>query len=147
MQNLLGALYASLLPRAGACHQHRLQELDGYQIVDAKCSANVLVVVGARGGTYDKFIFRFDDEFQDYDVRSVTDIPFAGINFVVLDNGLCLHLNERDELEIFSRRHGAAELKVIADPALTSDCKLSHDGAQALFFKDNKLFKISMRRP
>ncbi|HVF28171.1 MAG TPA: hypothetical protein VM943_08020, partial [Pyrinomonadaceae bacterium] len=146
IQNLLGTYYASLLPHAGVCHQRRLAEIDHYRIVDAKFSEGVLVIVGAKDGKYDKFIFRFDDEYREYDVRVIEDVESAAINMTVLDNGVCLHLNDRDELEIFSRHKGSAGLKVIADKALHGDCKLSHYGAQALFAAGNKLYKFTMRQ-
>ena len=146
IQNLLGAYYASLLPHAGVCYQHRLAEIDGYRIINAKFSKGVLFIVGAKDGRYDKFIFRFDDEFRDYDVRVVTDVQSAAINMTVLDNGVCLDLNDRDELEIFARHKGSVGLKIITDKAMRGDCKLSHYGAQALFAAGNKLYKFTMRQ-
>ena len=71
--------------------------------------------------------------------------PRPGLNFVVLDHGVCLHLNDRDELEIFPARRGAAGLKVLADPALGGDCLLLHDGPQALFARGNALFRFAMK--
>lgn len=147
LQNLLGTYYASLLPHAGVCYQRRLTEIDGYRIIDAKFSKGVLVIIGAKSGRYDRFIFRFDDELREYDVRVVTDIQSAAINLTILDNGVCLYLNDRDELEIFSRQQGSPLLKIIADPAMRGDGKLFHDGAQALFAVGNKLYKFTMRQP
>ncbi len=147
IQNLMGTHYVSLLPEAGVCHQLRLKELDGYKIVDAKFSRSVLVIVGAKDGRYDKFVFRFDSEFQSYEVRLATDAHFTGVNITVLDNGVCLHLNEADELEIFSRYKDSVGLKIISDPAIRGDFKLSHYGAQALFAEGNKLYKFTMRQP
>ncbi|MBA2340645.1 MAG: hypothetical protein H0V88_09630 [Pyrinomonadaceae bacterium] len=147
VQNLMGTHYVSLLPEAGVCHQLRLKELDGYKIMDAKFSRGVLVIIGTKNGRYDEFVFRFDSEFQSYDVRAATDVHFMGINMTVLDNGVCLHLNEADELEIFSRHKDSVGLKIISDPAVRGDFKLSHYGAQALFAEGNKLYKFTMRQP
>ncbi len=146
IQNLLGAYYVSLLPHAGVCHQRRLAEIDNHRIIDAKFSKGVLVIVGAKEGKYDKFIIRFDDEYREYDVRVVTDVQSAAINMTILDNGVSLNLNDRDELEIFSRHKGSVGLKIIADKALRGDCKLSHHGAQALFAAENKLYKFTVRQ-
>jgi hypothetical protein len=146
IQNLMGAYYASLLPEAGVCHQLRIKELDDYKIVDAKFSETVLVVVGARAGVYNRFVFRFDDEFQNYDLRVTDDIQTPVINLAILDNGVCLLLNDRDELEIFSRRKNSEGLKIIADSMLRGDFKLLHHGAQALFADRNKIYKFTMRR-
>ncbi|HZS07368.1 MAG TPA: hypothetical protein VFD58_21205 [Blastocatellia bacterium] len=145
IQNLLGAYYASFLPSSGVCHQARLGELDGYQIVEAVAARNVLMVVAAKGGTFDKFIYRFTDDFDAYDLRVISDVTLTGINFVVLDSGVCLHLTDRDELELFSRRKGSADMKVISDPAIRGDVRLFHSGAQALVARGNKLCRITMR--
>ena len=57
LQNLIGAWYASLLTGHGVCHQVRLAELDGAQVLDAKLQGGVLMVVAARAGRYEKLIF------------------------------------------------------------------------------------------
>ncbi len=145
MQNLLGAYYASFFPTSGACYQARLKELDGYQIIAARAQRNVLVVMGVKNGAYDKFIYRYGESFAEYDVRMIQDVTLTDINFVVLDSGVCLHLNDRDELEVFAQQKDAAGLKVIADPAIGGDDMLFHEGAQALLARGNKLYRIAMR--
>ena len=147
IQNLLGAYYASFFPASGVCYQTRLPELDGYQIIDAKAARNVLIVLAAKNGAYDKFIFRFDENFAAYDVRVCFDVTLTDINFVVLASGICLHLNDRDELELFANRKGASEFKAIADPAISGDDKLFSDGHQALLACGNKLYRVAMRQP
>ncbi|HEU4389500.1 MAG TPA: hypothetical protein VFV34_16975, partial [Blastocatellia bacterium] len=146
IQNLLGAYYASFLSAPGVCYQTRLKELDEYQLIDARVSANILVVVGTTNGRYDKLIFRFAAEFQRYDVRVIRDIQCQGINFTVLDTGVCLQVTENDDLEIFSSEPGSRGLRVVADPAIDGDSRLFHVGRQALFVRGNKLYRFSMRR-
>jgi len=145
LQNLLGAWYASLLPTRGHCCQVRLAELDGAQVLDAKIQGGVLMAVVVRAGRYEKLIFRFDAAFAAYDVRLIPDLAATGLNFVVLDHGVCLHLNDQEELEIFPAGKGAVGLKVLPDLALGGDCLLFHDGLQALFARDNSFFKFAMK--
>ena len=145
LQNLVGAWYASLLPSAGRCCQVRLPELDGFQIVAARFQSGVLMVVAVRHGQYEKLIFRFSPDFALYDVRVVPNLATYGINFTVLDSGVCLHLSDGGELEIFSSRRGAAEIKTLTDPALSGDCLLLHDGLQALFAQGDSLFQMAMK--
>ncbi len=147
IQNLLGAYYASILPSPGVCHQVRLPELDGHQILDAKLSRNVLMIVGTQGGRYDKFILRFADDFGGYDARVTRDISSTDINFTVLDSGVVLHLNDEGALEVFSRLKGSADIKTFPDPAVGGDARLFHVGAQALIARGSKLYKFTMRRP
>ena len=145
LQNLLGAWYASLLAGRGLCHQVRLAELDGALVLDARLLGNVLMVVAARAGRYEKLVFRFDQDFGAHDVRVIGDAAGAGLNFVVLSNGVCLHLSDRDELEVFPVKKGASGLKVIADAALGGDCLLLHDGPQALLARGGVLSGFAMR--
>ncbi len=147
MQNLLGAYYASFFPTSGACYQTRLKELDDYQIIAAKAQRKVLIVIGVKNGAYDKFIYRLAEHFGEYDVRIIQDVALMDINFVVLDSGVCLHLNDRDELEVFAQHKGVAGLKVIADPAIGGDDTLFHEGAQALLARGKKIYRIAMRQP
>ena len=143
-QNLLGAQYVSLFPRPGTCHAVRIKELDGHRIVDARFDNNVLMLIGARNGAYHKFILRFDAAYAAYDMRVVPDVTFAGLNFVTLDNGVCVHLNDREELELFSNRMGAAGLKIITDPAIQG-AQLFKNGTQVLFSRGDTLYKMTLK--
>ncbi|MCA1621621.1 MAG: hypothetical protein LC795_20590 [Acidobacteria bacterium] len=146
IQNLLGTHYASLLPAPGVCHQVRLPELDGYQLLDARLCRNVLLAVGTRGGRYDRLVFRFADDFGSYDSRVVPDVSSTDINFTVLDGGVVLHLTDEGALELFSRRKGAPEVKTFQDPAVGADGRLFHTGSQAYVARGPKLYKFTMRR-
>lgn len=145
MQNLLGACYASFVPASGSCYQTRLPELAGYQIVAAKVIRHVLLVLGAKKGVFDRFVFRFTGQFDAYDVRVSHDLTLTDLNFTVLDTGVCLHLTDHDELELFASRPGTAGLKVLRDPALSSDDKLFAMGAHALLARGNRLFRFAMK--
>lgn len=146
VQNLMGAHYASLLPEPGVCHQVRLPELDGYQLLDARLCRNVLLAVGARGGRYDRLVFRFADDFGSYDSRLTPDVSTPDINFTVLDTGIVLHLTDEGALELFSRRRGAPDVQTFQDPCVGGDARLFHTGAQALVARGAKLYKFTMRR-
>ena len=47
---------------------------------------------------------RFGPAFRSYDHWVARNVPCAGLNFVTLESGVCLHLNESEELEVFSSR-------------------------------------------
>jgi hypothetical protein len=145
IQNLLGAYYASIFPSHGVCHQVRLFELDGYQIVDARLERNVLLAVGAKCGRYDKLIFRFADDFSSYDLRTAPDISSSNIDFTVLASGIVLHLTDEDSLEVFSSRKDSFNVKIIRDASIRDDVRLFHTGAQALIARGSKLYKFKLR--
>ena len=145
IQNLLGASYAAIPTALGVCHQIRLAELDGYQVVDARLLRNVLLVVATKSGIYDKLIFRFADDFGSYDVRVVANTAAIDINFTVLDSGVVLNVTDEGDLEVYSRYQNSAQIKVIDDPAIHGDQRLFHVGTQALIARENRLYKIKMR--
>lgn len=148
IQNMLGSFYVSIFPQAGFHQQIRIKELDGYKIVDAKYDHNVLMVIGNNKGKYDKFIFRLeknDTSSYVYDMRVIKDISIPQINFAVLDSGVCVHLNNDGEIELFSGKKDSATLKVIQDPAVTDDMKLMKNGIKLIFSKENKLYSMSMK--
>lgn len=144
VQNLLGATYVSLFPRPGLCYSVRLKELDGYRIVEARFDNNVLMLVGVRDGAYNKFILRFDTTYTAYDLRIVSNIAYEGLNFVTLDNGICVHLNDKEELEIFSNRKDSGSLKVLTDAAIQG-AKLFKNGTQVLFSKSDTLYSMTLK--
>jgi hypothetical protein len=124
-QNMLGSTYISVFPRSKASYQVRIPELDGYKITDAKFDRGVLMVIGAKQGKYDRFVFRFDQDYLKYDIRVTNDITIPTINFVVLDSGVCVSMVEDEKLELFSSKIGSAQMKVVEDKALSDDMKLT----------------------
>lgn len=145
IQNVLGSFIASIFPTAGVHCQIQCPEFQGYQIIDAKYRDNVLIVIASQKGKYDKFILIFDSKFSSYSVRKVDDISYVGINFTVLDNGITVHINENEELEIFSNKKDSGTVKVIDNSAIQGDMKLFNDGMQVMFSKGKKLYKLKMK--
>jgi hypothetical protein len=140
IQNLLGTYYASIFPEEGKCIQERLAFLDGYRIIDAKYDNGVIMAVGIRNGKYDRFIYCADSQ----QLKKVEDISFSGLNFVVLDSGVCVSINEHGQVELFNK-NDITKMKVIDDPAIHGGLKLFSDGAQVLAANGNKLCSIKMR--
>jgi len=103
------------------------------------------MVIASKKGKYDKFILKFDDKFSSYSLRKVDDISYVGINFAVLDNGLVVHINENEELEIFSNKKDSGTVKVIDHDIIQGDMKLFSDGVQVMFSKGKKLYKLRMK--
>jgi hypothetical protein len=143
-QNLLGTAYLSLLPKAGFSYQVAVPELSGATLIDARFEGNVLVATAHREGQMDRLVLRFDEAFQRYDCRVTKDVEVATANLSVLDTGLCLCLNEDEELEIFRCQMGSTKLELIADTSLCGEMKLSSRGAQALVTSQGSLYRIEM---
>jgi hypothetical protein len=142
---LFNGIFGCFFPESGYCYQLAIPELNGYKLVDAKCEKQVLIVIGLKDGKYDRFIMRFSKDWSEYDVRKVENINFTGLNFTVLDNELCVSLNEEEEIEIFSGKKDATSVKVVKDNVIDSDMRLCHIESQVCFANNTKLYKMSMR--
>jgi hypothetical protein len=145
VQNMLGSTWVSLFPRPNACYQVKMSELDKLRISDAKFEGGVLMVVGAEGGKYNRHIFRFDEQYQTYDHRTVKDITPAGVNFIVTDSGICVVLTEEEKLEAFSTRKDSKSVKVIEDSALGGDMVLTKYQGGVGFTRNKKLYSMKMK--
>lgn len=145
VQSLLGDPHVSLFPRPGACYQTMMPELKGHKVVQAKFDTGVLMVLAAEGGKYHRFVFRFDKDYANYDVRKIEDVAATDLNFVTLDSGTCVCLNEDEELELFSNRMGSKAIKTIEDPVLGGDMRLTKNHGQLQFYRGNKLYGMKMR--
>lgn len=147
IQNLFDAYYISLFTASKQCQQLALRELDGYRVIDAKYEGKVLMVVGVdKAGHYDRFTFAFKDDWKNYDVTTKKNVIFTGLNFTVLDNGLTLHIDEDENIEIFNAAK-LSNVKVITDNVITNDMALCHKHANAMFTRDNAVYSITMRKP
>ncbi len=124
----------------------KVDELDGYRVVDAKYESNVLIATTYKDSKYNRFVIKFDLKNNKYNYRKEDDINFIPANFVVLDNGIVISINEQDSVQIFSNKYGKDAIKEIKDPAIDSSMKLVKDGTQAKFFKENKLFSIRTKK-
>lgn len=145
IQSLLGACYVSLFPVVGTHHQIRITELDGVRIQDAKYDNKVLMVVGFKKGMYNRWVFRFDDEFHTYDTRVIPDIKPEGLNFVTLDSGICVSMTEDETLELFPNTKGVNKSRVVTDPTLSGEMRLYKKGGKVVFARENKLYSLSLK--
>lgn len=142
-QNMLGAAHLTLFPKSGESYTVRVPELDGYQIVEAAAHRNVAVVVGSRGGKYDRLVLRFSPDYAAYDARVVPDVPLAALNFVTLDTGVCAMITEDERLELFVTRYQAQGVKVVEDPAIGGDMRLVVASGKVAFYRAHSVSHLS----
>ncbi len=146
-QTVLGKSYL-VIPyqeaNKGYCAMQRIPELDDYKIVDGKHENHVCMLIGVKDGLYHRLILRFDARYQQYDLRVVEDIEYPQINFVSLENGIAVSLDEHATIEVFSNAPGTSKVKQIDDPAVRGDMLLSKDGANVLCYSGKKLYSLKM---
>ena len=145
IQSVLGACFVSFFPATKTCQQVHLKELDGHRIHDAKFDNGVLMVVAFKAGKYDRHAFRFDGQAYDHVVEH--DVGPVGLNFVTLPSGICVLLDEKDELRLFSNRKDSQSSRSFSDPVLDGSMRLFRDGNNVLFSKDMDLYSIEVKKP
>ena len=145
IQNILGSFVVSLFPERRSHYQIKIDELKGYKIVEAKYENKVLMVIGSKKSKYDKLVFKFTDNYSSYTLRKVDNIAYVGINFTVLDNGVVVHINEQEEIEVFTNKSDSAKVKVVSSDVIDGSMKLYHDGTQVLFAKEDKMYRLRMK--
>lgn len=143
IQNLLGSIFASVFPAAGTAHQIRIPELDSYKVVDARFDNRVLMVIGAKGGTYDRLTFIFDAGYTTYTARCTPDITPTGLNFVVLDTGVCVHIDEEEKLQVFSVN--SDKTRTVTSPELGNDLRLVKLYGKVGFIRGGSVFSMGMK--
>lgn len=113
IQSMLGSTYASVFPASRSHQQVRIAELDGSKIVDAKYDGGILMVVAARAGQYDRWTFAVPPGAEAAVLlEKVEDVGTVGLNFVVLDSGVCVHFTEDDRMEVWSAKKPGAKKRV-----------------------------------
>jgi len=146
MSNMLGSWYAFILPSesdssTASCFQYKLDELNGYRVIEAKYDYGVLMIVGFKNGKYDRFIFTLDDK----QVRVAEDIQYTGLNFVTLKTGVCICINEEEQLEIFHKKD-INKIKLIEDTNIHSGVKLySEKNIKLSCIENGSHYNVSMK--
>lgn len=144
VQNLLGTCYVSTFPESQTHYQYKIEDFKGYRLIDAKFENNILMLVGEKQGIYTRFIYTLQgDTNSPTQSRKVEDISYSGLNFTVLDNGICVLLNEQEQIEIFHQKN-LTQIKVIEDKEIHGAMRLFNAENSVLFSVQNKLFSMTM---
>lgn len=145
-----GIIYENILGRCWffiPVHQNNwgvtknIKELDDYRIIECERKENILIVIGKNENGFKKFIIKFNREYNKYkiiDQKNNIDI----INFVVLDNGLVVNLEE-NKIEIFEKEFDKNKIKIVNDDIISM--LMINRGNEVLLIEDKKLMKISIK--
>jgi len=141
-QNVLGKAYL-VIPYQNACMVQPVPELDGYQIITGKHEQGVVMLVVTQAGQYQRFILRFDAQYNHYDIRIQDDVELLENNFTCLDNGLVVFISQDGELEIFQRSGDAH--KVVQDAQIHTAMQLAQEGTAVMFYSEQALYAMQMQ--
>jgi len=147
-QNVLGKPYLVIpIPKTGlsSCVIKEIPEIEDHKVIEAKHDLGVCVLVTYKEGIYYQIVLKFDEKYEKYTCRFIKDISTHSTNFVTLENGIVILMND-DILEIFSRDLSKTDVKAFDDPDIDSTMSLCKDGVEVRFFKGNKLYKIKMKK-
>jgi len=149
VQNMLGSTFVSIFSH-GRAYQTRIKELDEYRVLGGKwdegAKGGVLMLVGTKKGKTDRMIFRFDETFASYDIRTVANVQSGDLNFIVTDAGVCILLDgDNDCLELSSTKKDATQVKTVTDAVIGGDMRLYKRGAQVLVARGEHLYTMRMK--
>jgi serine/threonine protein kinase len=139
VQDLLGTCYVSVFPQSGECYQIRINEIKGYKLVDAKFDNGILMFVGNKKGIYDRFVFSIKDD-QILETRKIENVSYNSLNFITLNSGICVGINEDDKIELFYS-NAINKVKLIEDSRINGQHMVRTDGDRVLFIEGNKIIQ------
>jgi hypothetical protein len=140
VQDLLGKAWVTIPYAPGKSCSKRIRELDGYRIIDARSERNVCVLVAEKQNTYYRFILTFTSDFASYSVRTEADVSYEGINFTVLENGLCILLSSAEELQVFKDN----TVHKFERPPIGSNMRMFTKSGGVFFLNGNSVFAFKM---
>lgn len=139
IQNALGTFFASIFAESMKCYQIKLPLNNSCRVIDAKYFNGVLVVVYNEKGKYNRLILTSEKDFILNE-----DVQDTSINFTVNNKGICVLINDLEEVIIFNVKD-LNKIKTINDPAIKSDCTLCTNEENIMFFRDNEIFTIKTK--
>ena len=149
IQNVLGQPFLVIpIPEVGGrgrCIVKPLPELEACRIISAGHDNGVVVIHVHKDGKYHRLIIKFDALYKKYNCRMIEDIDPAAVNFVTLTNGITVMVTD-EGLEVFDHRYDRPDIKQIDDATVNGNMKLSRDHDRVLYYRENKLYRLSMKK-
>ncbi|UCE66564.1 MAG: hypothetical protein JSU85_00695 [Candidatus Zixiibacteriota bacterium] len=122
----------------------RVEEIADYAVISAKCVNNVAIIYGYKDNKYSRIIVKFNG--NKYDIAIKKNVDYQGDpNFIVLDKGIIVAINEDSDIEILRSIIGDNTTKIIESDQIDNSCLLSTNGSQVFFHKGNNLYKMRMK--
>lgn len=149
VQRMLQTVYVYWFPDKNRTLYSKVDELNNYQILNARMFNNILVVVGrdsfSNSGNYDKFVIKFASDGSKYTIRKIENVDNIDINAALTSNGICAHILNDGELEVFSAKYENTNITNISDPFIKTSITLFNSGSQIVFAEKNYLYSLKMK--
>ena len=142
-QDLLGQSYVSIFTTiSGYGFTFKTQELNNHTIVQMRYRNGHLIVLTSNKGVYNRFHFIIDEMQNTCKLGSIDkDVLCEDVNFIVLNNGLFISLENDNELRLMS----TSKNKVMKNSPFNSSMPLMTDGQKVMILNDKTINHISMR--
>lgn len=148
-QNVLGKAFLCIpqpnISGRSAFYVKAIPELNDYKVIEAKYQNKICMLIVYNNNEYHRATLIFDDTFANYSFKIISGIDYSSLNFIVLDNGLCIIITEDNAVEMFMNKIDKASIKRIEDPSVSNDMRLCKDGNIVKFYKDNKVYSLKMK--
>ncbi len=147
-QTVLGKAYVVIPYHRGGksyCAITHIAELDEYRIIHGKHDNRVCMFIGVKDHIDHRLILRFDEQYDRYDLRVVEDVDYPSLNFITLDNGVVVSIDEHAAVEVFSNKVGSGTIKRIEDPDISGTMMLSKEGTQVFCHTGKILYTLRMQ--
>lgn len=140
LQNALGKTLA-VIPKPSRCYIIALPEMDGVRVVSGKCVGNVCMFSGYKKNRLTCLQFFFNDGFDKY-ICTESRTDDLDVNFTVLPNKVVAHWDGK-RMHI---TYPNMTVDVIEDKGLPGNMALLHQANKLLFFVDNSVYHITLKR-
>ncbi|MBP4081622.1 serine/threonine-protein kinase [Aeromonas sp. MrichA-1] len=145
VQHMMGAMYLTIPSMKDVFLQIRIPEMESKRIINAKYESGVLILVSlADNGDYIHSCYKINQATGKYEWLMEKPSDDASINFAVLDNGIAV-VEDSGTFSIFSNEIGKSQVKVVVDPSLVKNIKLSHHRMMLFGIDGNELYHLSMK--
>lgn len=148
-QSVLGKPYIIIPKPAGisnknsSCQIIQIPELEGFRVLEGKHDNGICMIIGQKGNKYYRFIFKICENKA---YLFMKDEDCSQINFVTLDNGVTVMIDDDDTVKVFHNNIKQTSMKEIKDPMINSSMSLFKNGIKVRISSKNKLYQLSMKK-
>jgi hypothetical protein len=152
VQRMLGNVMAMIPDGSGAVYAQNLMELTDYHVISAKAEVmgkrGVLMIVGCKKsgsdkGRYDRLVYAVDVSGEKPCRLAINHegVQPADPNFAITSGGVCLSIDEGDDVEMFDVSH-PEQAKKLDNTGLDGSVRLHACDGKILGIRGNAIFRI-----
>jgi len=147
VSDALGTKFFYFLYAEGKCLSIKApNEIQPYNIINAKYENGVVILIGFKSGKYDRIIIKYQDErFQNWNIDIEPNIMMSDINFISFRKGedyIIVELKSNDELEISTLKSDTK--KVLKNVGL-GQVPLCNNLADVFIYQGSKLYQLKTK--